>query len=995
LPILIAWLAGIADFAAEMLVLRSGRFGLGASAQASTLLLALALAGFGLGAALARRFYGARSFAWLRVGCAVLSSVAVLAPMRLAAAGGFWASAVAPAAAIASAFLFAIPAGASLPLLFVFARGGAFRAGLLTSANAFGSVLGAWIGGVFGPTRIGSLGCVLFIVAVQLAAAGAALVAPGSLSGDDPATPHPPARKADAVRLRWLRPGAGAWLAFSAGAATIALEGLFARLLPFFFLENSETAALLLAAALLGISAGAAGSGLLLQRFSAAHVAGWAVGALVISGLMAVCILEVLTRQTWLFAPAGAGDYWFNRAFVAGVFIVPPLVAAGALSPAAFALAEGASRDRASRIHGAYAAGALVPAFLVPLMLTFGVSSTALVGAVGIFAIPAGLSLYGLRALPLLLPVVTGACLGSSNLTTRVPPFRTKPALEVLEAREGPIGLAAAVLDRRRHEKTLFTNAFRAAATGDENRYTRSLAHIPMMLAADEPKRAAIIAVGTGSTASAAARYKSLSRIELVEISGDVFELLHWFSPASDALFEATRPPAAASQPAGRPALDPRVKIVMDDGRRFVARRGEPFEVIVLEPLLPDTPAAYPFYTLEFYQLARQRLTPGGVLAQWIPIHATEPRAFRALVATFAASFPHRALYLVGKSAILVGSGVPLQFNENRMKAANDDPLLSADLTRSGCASPGDLVAQCVLGSDGMAAFPDSAILRDDVAAIERNGYISPAVSSRYEKENLETLLRARDAAAAELLPPMGVLAEGEQAARRGAGTAYLKARLALAALDGGSLPNEGLQLFAGATAHPFAALDAARHAATRSYSQGMGQLAVNDVAKALPELEQAVWGLRDPSGIFGYAIALHRSGQPASAQLYGAVAWLLDPGSADVPVHYPAYGIDRWVEDSRTVAAAAAKITKSPPAIPWNLSTLAESLKSGDPAAAAAARAVVIRERDAWAFLVEITAQQALRASPDDVAAARLVAGYLKDPTLAAAIEKLDAARR
>ncbi|MFN0206083.1 MAG: hypothetical protein ACKVS6_07180 [Planctomycetota bacterium] len=1003
MPILIALLAGISDFASEMLVLRAGRFGLGASAQASTLLLALALAGFGVGAALARKFSGARQFAILRLAGAGVSAAAILLPMELAAADGILASAFAPAISIASAFFFAIPAGASIPLLYPWTRGSASRAGFLTSANALGSILGVWIGGVVGPTQLGSFACVLIIVGLQLFTAAVSLVTAGSYSSEDPdsaARNRKLREHAIHPHIRHTRPAAAIALAASAGAATIALEGLIGRLLPFFFIENSESTALLLIGALFGISLGAGGAGILLKRVSPISVAGWAISVLVFSGMFILVTLEILTRQLWLFNPLDAGEYWLYRGIVAAVLIVPPLMAAGALSPAAFALAAGPGRDRASKLNLAYAAGAIAPAFIIPFLLTIGVTSSAQIGAVGVLVFPAGFILFGLRALPLLLPIVAGTCLGASALTTRVPPFRSKPWLEVYETREGPIGVAAAVLDRRLHEKTLFTNAFRAAATGDDYRYTRSLTHLPMLLAADEPKRAAIIAVGTGSTAGAAARYKSLSRIELVEISGDVFELLHWFSPSSDALFIDNKSgvDAAATRPAighERPLLDPRLKIVMEDGRRFVARNGKPFEILVLEPLPPNVPAAYPLYTHEFYKLSKRRLTKGGVLAQWIPIHeTTEPRAFRALVATFAHAFVHRALFMIGNSAILLGSDEPLKLNSARLQAALSDPYLSADLQRTGCASAGDIAAQCALGSRGLDAFPTDAILYDDVATIERRGFVSLAITRRYEKENLETILRAREGAADELLPSMEALSEGEQAARRAAGTAYLKSRRVIADFDSGGIVEPNSSIFTEATAHPFAALDAERFVALRAYTFGMGKLANNEVLKALPELEQAAWGLRHPNGILGYAIGLLRSGQKENAQLYATIAFGLDPTLGDPPEHYNT-GQERWIEDAKTLRAPANELLQQLPSLSNNLVDLANALISTDAARNAAAKIFTIRQRDALAFKIELLASRALSATPDEIGAAKIVAGYLYDPTLASAMLKIDAAKK
>lgn len=901
----LALLAGAADFAAEMLVLRSGRFGLGASPQSTALLLALALSGMGVGAALAARVGGARAFVYLRICAGFAGAAAVCAPIWLAGNGGWLASAGAPAAAMAAAFLFAIPVGASIPYLYPWTGGRAARAGLLISAGALGSVPGAWFGGVFGPIRLGTYICALAILGVNLLLAALAMYFAASLRAR-PSAEKPRVAESFITIPHPTRPKAAVWFAFASGALTLALESLFGRLAPFFLGDGSDSIAFVLGAALIGISAGSAASGFLLQQLRVRTFAALLVGCAALSGPLLLCVLEMLGRLPWIANPLSREEYNLGRILILGMLVAPPLALAGALSPLAFALAEGESRVRIARLNLAYAAGALAPALIVPFLLSMGVSTTAICGAAGICVFPAAISFFGLRTFSLIIPIASGALLGASPITTRVPPFRGRPWLEVLEAKEGPMGLAAAVLDRRRHEKTLFTNQFRAAATGDDYRYTRSLAHLPMLLAGAESKSAAIIAVGTGSTAAAAARHASLGRIDLIEISGEVFDLLHWFSPASDGLFVN---PAGGWRPAENiihsdhvTNIDPRLHIIMDDGRRFAAREGDLYDLIVLEPLLPDTPAAYPFYTKEFYQLATRRIRPGGVLTQWIPILATEPRAFRALVATFTQAFPNRALFLVGKSAILLGSDQPLRWNEARARAALLDPALAVDLQRTGCASAGDVAAQCVLGTQGMGAFQTELNLSDEKASIERHGFFTGAARIRYELENIDTLIRAREGAPHELLPSMEALPAGEQEARRAAGNAYLRARRSIAEASG-QQPGPGLEsdlaALTASTAHPFAAMDGESFLAQRMFSIGGGHLANNEISRALAELEHAARHLRDPVSILAFAVALHRSQSAENAAVETAVALSLDPDVArELPARMPLEARGRLEQD-------------------------------------------------------------------------------------------------
>jgi len=61
---------------------------------------------------------------------------------------------------------------------------------------------------------------------------------------------------------------------------------------------------------------------------------------------------------------------------------------------------------------------------------------------------------------------------------------------------------------------------------------------------------------------------------------------------------------------------DPRVALVIGDGRRYVETATEMFDVIIIDVVdaFDDGPATE-LYTEEFYRLLRRRLAPGGIVA--------------------------------------------------------------------------------------------------------------------------------------------------------------------------------------------------------------------------------------------------------------------------------------------------------------------------------------------------------------------------------------------
>jgi spermidine synthase len=91
----------------------------------------------------------------------------------------------------------------------------------------------------------------------------------------------------------------------------------------------------------------------------------------------------------------------------------------------------------------------------------------------------------------------------------------------------------------------------------------------------------------------------------------------------------------------GVPRDDPRLRIAVGDGRRYLAEEERRWDVIVVDAFFAD---AIPFHlvTREFLELARSRLAPGGVIVT-NAIGAVEgpgSRLFRSIYRTYRSAFP-------------------------------------------------------------------------------------------------------------------------------------------------------------------------------------------------------------------------------------------------------------------------------------------------------------------------------------------------------------------
>src|SRR5207302_3863960 len=108
------------------------------------------------------------------------------------------------------------------------------------------------------------------------------------------------------------------------------------------------------------------------------------------------------------------------------------------------------------------------------------------------------------------------------------------------------------------------------------------------------------------------------------------------------------------------PALlrSPQSRLVIDDGRMFLEKSREQYDVIIIDPPPPIYAAGVSLlYSQEFYELAKKRLAPGGILAQWI--FGGDDTDIASVTQALQQSFPYIRAYAPIASAG-AGSGIHL-----------------------------------------------------------------------------------------------------------------------------------------------------------------------------------------------------------------------------------------------------------------------------------------------------------------------------------------------
>jgi len=229
---------------------------------------------------------------------------------------------------------------------------------------------------------------------------------------------------------------------------------------------------------------------------------------------------------------------------------------------------------------------------------------------------------------------------------------------------------------------------------------------VPLLMM-ERPTSAIVICFGVGSTLNATALHRSLDRIDLADLSRNVLEHASYFRSANHHVLK-----------------DPRVRVAVNDGRQHLQMQPEgTYDLVTLEPPPIVFAGVSALYSREFYEIARSRLKPGGMITQWLPAYQTNGDEILALVKAFVDVFPRSALLSgYGRELVLLGTTAPeLVFDLDRVaRNLEADPSIRADLANVEIASLTELVGTFVADAATLRRATESVSpLTDDRPSLE------------------------------------------------------------------------------------------------------------------------------------------------------------------------------------------------------------------------------------------------------------------------------------
>jgi spermidine synthase len=730
LPVILLFVSGAAALVYQTLWVKQLGLVVGVDVHAVTTTVSAFFAGLALGSA----FFGRRAdrtsrplrmVALLELGIAVLGLGGTLA---LAHSPQAFVSLKAMTGALAWALpfgLIGLPAffmGGTLPTIL---RASAPKdqtigraAGFLYAANTFGAIAGTLAVPFFLVPALGISGTALAAAACNLLVALVALAASRFYISH----PAPSARPTPLNTEAKLALG----LYALAGGVALGYEVVWSQAIVPFLSSRAYAFAVMLATYLSGLVLGS----FLYARFADRSRRPWTIFGLLVMGAGVSALLifagigpgllhmqDAIGRAVFGLVASDMVANGARFAFTAAVILLVPTIFLGAAFPAAAKLAAGpthigrdigvvAALNMAGGIAGTFLTGfLLVP--LLGLMRTLGMLAVAAAILGSVAVIRGG----GRRRGPSI--ALAAAIVAAVGLVAMHVP-RDKLARMQAGKRGGTLvfyeesaGGTVAVLENKAS-----AGAFRrlyiqgVSNSGDSLtslRYMRLQALLPLLIYNGEPRSALVIGLGTGITAGALLAYPDLERRVCVELLPPVVRAVPLFNGNMDI------------------ARDPRVELRVRDGRHELLATTERYDLITLEPPPPSAAGVVNLYSRDFYELARDRLEPNGLFAQWWPLATQNDEDSRSLVRSFIDVFPYATLWTTElHEALLIGSMQPIELRVAQIQSRFQQEGVANALGDAGVLNATELLATYVTDRDGLQKYAGDVLpVTDDRPLIE------------------------------------------------------------------------------------------------------------------------------------------------------------------------------------------------------------------------------------------------------------------------------------
>jgi spermidine synthase len=507
------------------------------------------------------------------------------------------------------------------------------------------------------------------------------------------------------------------------GMAALGAEVVWTRLISLMLGGTVYTFSLILAVFLIGLGIGSGLGSALARGVRSPRVALGVCQVLLTGGIAWTALMVSESLPYWPVSPGLSKSPWYTlqldlaRCLWA---VLPPACLWGASFPLALGAVAARGRDPGRLVGGVYAAntlGAIVGALafslvVVPALgtlwaqrLLIVLSAAAALAALAPLLLPArkdapapreaGVGVAVLLAVALVLavsfawsltPVPWGMVAYGRHMTTEadhlapgivaekdVPSGFGMPDMFCTYVGEG-MNVSVAVTKTKAGVRSFHgAGKIQASSLPADMRLQRMLGHIPA-LAHKKPENVLVVACGAGVTAGSFIVHPDVKRIVICDIEPLVpTTVTPMFGKENYHVVDGI------AQQNPHMVDGKEVEVVYDDGRHFLRTTKEKFDVITSDPIDPWVKGCAALNTVEYYEMCKEHLNPGGSVSLWIPLYESNTDTAKSVIATFFKVFPNGILWSnensgEGYDAVLFGQVEPTVINLDELEKRLERP---------------------------------------------------------------------------------------------------------------------------------------------------------------------------------------------------------------------------------------------------------------------------------------------------------------------------------
>jgi spermidine synthase len=549
--------------------------------------------------------------------------------------------------------------------------------GFFYGGNIAGAVFGCLLAGFY-LLRVYDLATATYVAfALNLAVAAIALfLAAAPARYEVPAAASSPGGGGRA-------PGAPAvYLAIAlSGMSALGAEVVWTRLLSLMLGGTVYTFSLILAVFLTGLGIGSTLGAFLARGGSSARLTLGACQWLLTAAIAWTAFMISDSLPYWPIIPGMSTSPWytFQLDLVRCLWaVLPPACLWGASFPLALAAVAARGQDPGRLVGGVYAAntiGAIAGALLFSLLLVpalgtadaertlIGLSAAAALAVLMPLLRPASLRarLAGASALVIATILAGGLAWAVKPVPWMVVAFGRETANLLPEAApgivkevpEGPgepevfctyvgegTNVSVAVTQTRDGIRNFHgAGKIQASTLAADMRLQRMLGHIPALVH-KKPESVLVVACGAGITAGCFVLHPDVKRIVICDIEPLVPKVVTpMFGPQNYHVVDGI----ASENP--HTVNGKQVEVIYDDGRHFLRTTREKFDIISSDPIDPWVKGCAALNTVEYYQMCRDHLNPGGSVCLWMPLLEGNVESTKSAIVSFFQVFPEGIIW--------------------------------------------------------------------------------------------------------------------------------------------------------------------------------------------------------------------------------------------------------------------------------------------------------------------------------------------------------------